>query len=467
MSEKLTVLSRRTDRRFGTHRKHERFFAPQAWLDGNVASNVRVTVHNGRVAAVESATPRRNDDVPLPGLMLPGFANTHSHAFHRALRGRTHEAGTFWTWRERMYAVAGRIDPDQYYELAKATYCEMALAGITAVGEFHYLHHGPDGRPYSDPNLMGHALRTAAREAGIRITLLDTCYLTGGIGVPLEGPARRFGDGSVSSWADRVSHLAPDESTRIGAAIHSVRAVPRDALPSVVEAAAGRPLHVHLSEQPAENDACLGHFGLTPTRLLGDAGVWSRSATAVHATHLTEDDIKTLGSSGTTISMCCTTERDLADGVGPAVRLAAAGSPLCVGSDAHMAIDLWEEARAIELDERLVSGRRGNLAVPDLARALTEDGAAAIGWDAGRIAEGALGDLVTVSLDSPRTAGARHGDALAHVVFAATAADVTTVVVGGDTVVRDGRHLSVPDVGLELERAIGAALGRAAHAARR
>jgi formiminoglutamate deiminase len=288
-------------------------------------------------------------------------------------------------------------------------------------------------------------------------------------GTPLEGVQRRFDDGSWEEWAGRVGLLEGTDRFRVGAAIHSVRAVPRTALAPVAELAADRdlPLHVHLSEQPAENDACLGHFGLTPTALLAEAGVWSPRATAVHATHLTDDDIKTLGGSGTSISMCCTTERDLADGVGPAVRLAAAGSPLCVGSDAHMAIDLWEEARAIELDERLVSGRRGNLQVPDLARALTEDGAASIGWDAGRIAEGALADLVTVRLDTPRTAGARLGDALAHVIFAATAADVTTVVVGGTLVVEDGRHVSVPEVGRDLELAIGAALGRTDGAAPR
>lgn len=448
------------------------FHAELAWLGGDTAEpDVLIEVTDGRIVAVTAGVPAPPDAHRLAGLTLPGLANTHSHVFHRAIRGHSQTGvGDFWAWRDLMYGVAGRIDPDRLYALARATYAEMALSGITSVGEFFYLHHDPDGREYDDPNELGHAVVRAANDAGLRITLLDTCYLQGDVtGRPLEGVQRRFDDGTWERWAERVDRLAATDRFQVGAAIHSVRAVPVEALAPVAQFAAGRdlPLHVHLSEQPAENDACLGRFGLTPTRLLGDAGVWSRSATAVHATHLTEDDIKTLGSSGTTISMCCTTERDLADGVGPAVRLAAAGSPLCVGSDAHMAIDLWEEARAIELDERLVSGRRGNLAVPDLARALTEDGAAAIGWDAGRIAEGALGDLVTVSLDSPRTAGARHGDALAHVVFAATAADVTTVVVGGDTVVRDGRHLSVPDVGLELERAIGAALGRAAHAARR
>ena len=231
--------------------------------------------------------------------MLPGFANAHSHAFHRALRGRTHEhGGTFWTWRERMYAVAARLDPDSYLALARAAYAEMALAGVTAVGEFHYLHHGPDGRPYADPNAMGHALAQAAADAGIRLTLLDTCYLTADVdGRPVEGVQRRFSDGTADAWAERVAALRDGPGLRIGVAAHSVRAVPRAALPVVAEAAGGRPLHVHLSEQPAENAACLAAHGLTPTGLLAAEGLLGPATTAVHATHLTGADIALLGSS--------------------------------------------------------------------------------------------------------------------------------------------------------------------------
>jgi formiminoglutamate deiminase len=447
------------------------FHAELAWLGGERAEpDVLIEVVDGRIAAVTPGAPPAPGARRLDGLTLPGLVNTHSHVFHRAIRGHSQSGvGDFWAWRDLMYDVAGRLDPDRLYALARATYAEMALSGITSVGEFFYLHHDPDGRTYADPNELGRAVVRAANEAGLRITLLDTCYLQGDVtGKALEGVQRRFDDGSWERWAERVDQLVDTDKCRVGAAIHSVRAVPRSALAPVAEYAAGRdlPLHVHLSEQPAENDACSAHYGLTPTALLDDAGVWSPRATAVHATHLTEADIAVLGGSGTTISMCCTTERDLADGVGPAVRLAAAGSPLCVGSDAHMAIDLWEEARAIELDERLVSGRRGNLRVPALADALTSAGAASIGWDAGRIAVGGLADLVTVRLDSPRTAGARLGDALAHVIFAATASDVTTVVVGGTTVVDEGTHRTVPDVGQDLERSISAALGHPVGAAR-
>jgi formiminoglutamate deiminase len=423
------------------------FYAERAWLGDGITSGVRITVHSGRITAVEPAA-RQPGDVPLPGLVLPGFANTHSHAFHRALRGRTHESGTFWTWRERMYAVAGRLDPDSYFALARATYAEMALAGVSTVGEFHYLHHAPDGRPYADPNVMGQALRAAAQEAGIRLTLLDACYLNGGIGQPLSGVARRFGDGSVAAWADRLAALAPDEHSVSGAAIHSVRAVPRDALPEVVEAAVGRPLHVHLSEQQAENEQCLAAYGVTPAQLLADAGALGGNTTAVHATHVTEADIVLLGASGSSVSVCPTTERDLADGIGPSRRLYDAGVRITLGTDQHAVIDMFEEARALEMHERLATGRRGRFTPAQLVAALT--GHHALGWpDAGRIAPGLRADLVAVRLDTVRTAGVDPAQA----VFAASAADVDTVLVDGRMIVSGGRHV-LGDIGEMLRSAI-------------
>lgn len=443
------------------------FHCELAWLGGDTTTaDVLVETSGDRITAVTPGVPAPVGARRLPGLTLPGLANTHSHVFHRAIRGHTQSGvADFWRWRDLMYAVAGRLDPDLLYALARATYAEMALSGITSVGEFHYVHHDRGGARYADPNAMGEAVIRAANDAGIRITMLDTCYLQADVhGAALSGVQQRFDDGSWQAWAERVDALADtlvdSEMSRGGAAIHSVRAVPRAAMAPVAEYARGRqlPLHVHLSEQPAENEACLGAFGVTPTQLLDAEKVLGPSTTAVHATHLTDTDIELLGRSGTSISMCCTTERDLADGVGPAVRLAAAGSPLAVGSDAHMMIDLWEEARAIELDERLVSGRRGHLSVRALARALTVDGATSIGWDAGRLEPGALADTVTVRLDTPRTAGARSGDPLAHVLFAATGADVSTVVVGGRVVVDDGRHVTVPDTGQVLEQAIAAVL---------
>jgi formiminoglutamate deiminase len=438
------------------------YLAQHAWLGGDRAvSDVLLEVEGDRITAVRPGAEAPARAERLAGLTLPGLANGHSHAFHRALRGRTHRSGgTFWTWREDMYAVAAVLTPDSYRQLARAAFAEMALAGITTVGEFHYLHHRPGGTPYADPNAMGEAVVAAADDAGVRITLLDTCYLTGGFGRPLEGPQLRFGDGDAEAWATRADALRGGSLVRIGAAVHSVRAVPTGQLPTVAGWAAGReaPLHLHLSEQRAENDDCRAAHGRTPTQLLDDAGLLGPRTTAVHATHLTDADVALLGGSRTSVCLCPTTERDLADGIGPARALADAGAALCVGSDSNAVVDLLEEARGVELDERLATQRRGHWPAAELLRAATADGAAALGWpEAGRLEPGALADWVTVGLDSVRLAGARPETLLESVLFAATAADVRDVVVGGRRVVRDGRHTTI-DVPRELDRTIAAVL---------
>jgi formiminoglutamate deiminase len=431
------------------------FWCEHAWLDGGPVAGVRVVVDDGRITAVERA-PAAAGDRRLPGLVLPGFADAHSHAFHRALRGRTHDrGGTFWTWRERMYAVAARLDPDSYLALARATYAELALAGVTCVGEFHYLHHAPGGVAYDDPNAMSEALVQAAADAGLRLTLLDAVYLAGGLAgtghLPLDAVQRRFSDGDTDRWAARAAALPQRPGLRTGAAVHSVRAVPAEHLARVAQAAAGRPLHVHLSEQPAENEACTAFYGRTPTAVLADSGLLGPGTTAVHATHLTGADVTALGSAGTAVCACPSTEADLADGVGPFRRLRDAGSPLCLGSDQHAAADLLGEARLLEAHERLAAGARGRFRPAELVEALTSAGHAALGWtDAGRIAPGCRADLVAVATDTPRTAGSAPG----QVVMTATAADVRTVVVDGRVVVDDGRHV-LGDVGRLLAEAIG------------
>lgn len=433
------------------------FWCERAWLSGEVADSVRVVAGpDGTVVSAAAGVGPEPDDTRLPGIVLPGLANVHSHAFHRALRGRTHTGrGTFWTWREQMYGAADRLDPDSYQRLATAVYAEMALAGVTSVGEFHYVHHGPGGVPYDEPNAMGEALRAAARAAGIRLTLLDACYLSGGPGEPLSTVQRRFADGDADRWAARLAALRPDAGTRIGAAIHSVRAVPPDQIPTIVTAARALPLHVHVSEQPAENAACAAAYGTTPTRLLHDRGALGPLTTAVHAIHLTDDDVSVLGATRTAVCRCPTTERDLADGIGPARPLGDAGSPLTLGTDQHALVDLFEEARALEMHERLGSLERVRFTPAELLTALTAAGQAALGWpEAGRIAVGAPCDLVAVRLDTPRTAGADP----AQVVLAATGADVDTVVVAGRTVVSGQEHV-LGDVGRLLAAAISAVIG--------
>jgi formiminoglutamate deiminase len=428
-----------------------RLWCELAWLGGEaVERGVLVEIEGDRIERVSAGAEPSGDAERLPGLTLPGLANAHSHAFQRALRGRTQGGtGSFWTWREQMYSLAASLDPDSYLPLARATFGEMALAGITLVGEFHYLHHGP----YEDPNAMGKAVLQAAADAGLRITLLDACYLHGGFGQPPDEVQQRFSDGSAEAWAERVSELSGGERTRIGAAIHSVRAVDPDS--ARVVAAFDGPLHAHVSEQPAENEDCLAAYGKTPTELLADAGAVSERFTAVHATHVSDADIALLGEARATCCLCPTTERDLADGIGPARRLREAGASLALGSDSHAVIDLFEEARAVELDERLATGVRGNHSVVDLARAATAGGYRSLGWaGGGRLAEGGVADLVTVSLSGVRLSGTSPDDALASVVFAASPCDVTHVMVGGRFIVRDGAHVDL-DVPRELAAAVG------------
>jgi formiminoglutamate deiminase len=420
------------------------YWAAHAWLPTGLAADVRIEVADRVIVAVAAGSAAHAGDTRLPGVVFPGFANAHSHAFHRALRGRTHDGrGSFWTWREAMYALAGRLTPDSYYQLALATYAEMALAGVSVVGEFHYLHHGPGGTPYTDPNAMATALREAARDAGVRLTLLDTCYLDGGIGRPLDGVQLRFGDPAADAWAERVTRLAADtaadENTQVGAAIHSVRAVPPAALGTVAAWAEHRdaPLHVHLSEQPAENQATLTAYGRTPTRLLADHGALTSRTTAVHANHLAPGDIALLGAAGTTVCACPSTEQDLADGLAPTGPLSAAGSPLCVGSDQHAVTDLLLEARLLEHHERLRTGERGTFTPADLVTALTQAGHASLGWPGnGRLAPAAAADLVAVRTDTVRTAGTDP----TQLVLTSTSADIDTVITGGRMVVRDGTH---------------------------
>ncbi|MFL1377983.1 formimidoylglutamate deiminase [Nocardiopsis protaetiae] len=440
-----------------------RLWCEWAWTgsaDGTPEPGVLLEVADGRFTAVTPRTAAPADAEVLPGVTLPGLADAHSHAFHRALRGRTHaDGGSFWTWREVMYRVADRLDPDTYLRLARAVYAEMALAGVTCVGEFHYLHHAPGGVRYTDPNEMGRALVAAAADAGVRLTLLDVCYLAGGLEPdgsyrPLAGPQLRFGDGDAAGWAERVRAFGPlPGHALLGTAAHSVRAVPLEALPEVAAAAAGvgGPLHAHLSEQPAENAACLAAHGRTPTAVLGDAGLLGERTSLVHATHLTDGDVAAVRETRSVVCLCPTTERDLADGLPRTGDLDP--RRLSLGSDQHARIDMFEEARAVELHERLRTHRRGTLGSGDLLRAATAHHS--LGWDdAGTLTAGARADLVNVPLDGVRLAGADPARGVDAVLFAADACDVRNVMADGRWTVRGGAHTRMPDLAHDLDTVI-------------
>jgi formiminoglutamate deiminase len=401
--------------------------ADQAWL-GHVADNVLVEVANGTITAVTEGVAAPADSVRLEGWTIPGLANVHSHAFQSLLRGTTESgAGDFWEWRQLMYRAAESFDPETYLKYGRHVFREMLDAGITAVGEFHYLHK------YG--NQMGEALLEAAALEGIRITLIDACYLRGGMdGRALDDVQQTFSDGDADRWAQRVDALKGSDGSRIAAAIHSVRAVDPRSMQTVAAWARERkaPLHVHLAEQPAEVEECLAAEGCTPAQLLERERILGRDLTAVHAIHLTDEDISLLGRRDVAICACTTTERDLGDRVGPIRGLVDAGSSLCLGSDSNAVIDLLEEARGVELDQRRATGRRILHQPEELFRAATVDGMRALGWNSGELKPGMLADFITIGQHAPILW--RRLD-VGYLVFSSSGRDVTNVVVGGKTVV--------------------------------
>jgi formiminoglutamate deiminase len=429
----------------------------RALLPTGIADDVVISMDEGHIVDIAVGKAAPLDSALHRGLTIPGFANAHSHAFHRALRGRTHRgAGDFWTWRDEMYRLAARLTPENYLALARATFAEMVMAGYTVVGEFHYVHHQPDGTPYAEPNAMGTALVSAAREAGIRLTLLDACYLRGGARKPLGADQLRFSDGTAAAWADRVGQLRETDTMRVGAAVHSVRAVDLPAISTVAKFAAdrGAVLHAHVSEQMEENAQSQAEYGRSPTEVLADAGALSDRFTAVHATRVRPADIELLARARCTCCFCPTTERDLADGTGPAKTLTNAGVALAVGSDQHAVIDPFAELRGVEMNERMQSLTRGNYSAETLLSFGSSNGYRSLGWsEANAIEVGALADLITISLGGVRLSGAADDALIDSVVFAATSADVTDVVVNGRIIVRDGDHLTL-DVGAELRSSI-------------
>lgn len=401
--------------------------ADQAWI-GHRAENVLIEVENGLINKVTEGAKAPSGAATLRGWTIPGLANVHSHAFQQVLRGAAETGGgDFWEWREQMYRAAEGWTAGSYLQHCRGVFREMLQAGITVVGEFHYLH--------GLGNELGEAVAFAAAQEGIRLTLIDTCYLQGGVdGRPLHGAQTSFSDGDVDAWVARMDALSVGEDVRVGAAIHSVRAVDVPSMRKVAAWARMRkaPLHIHLAEQAAEVDECIAAMGCTPTQLLEREGILGPDLTAVHAVHVDDDDIATLGRHRVSVVACTTSERDLGDRAGPLGRLAAAGSPICVGSDSNAVIDMLEEARGLELDQRRATGRRVHHQPVDLFRAATIGGTRALGWEAGELKAGMLADFVTI--DPPRDDAKKNLD-LGYLMFSRSAHDVNNVVVGGTTVV--------------------------------
>jgi formimidoylglutamate deiminase len=426
--------------------------AELTWTGTGFEPGVRLQVDAaGRLAAVTrgqaapSAAGREEPVTRLPRrALLPGFVNAHSHAFQRGLRGRGETfpagAGDFWSWREEMYGLVSRLTEERLYELCLAAFREMRAAGVTAVGEFHYLHHrDADGLDFAFDDVV----LAAAAAAPIRVVLLEVFYATGGIGEPLVGAQRRFATPSPAAYwrqVDRLAgRLAADGSQTLGAVAHSIRAAtPAQIAELHTEARRrGMPFHMHVEEQRREIAACRSAYGASPMALLLDALEISDAFTAVHCTHTAPDDLERFTAAGGNVCVCPLTEANLGDGIPPLAAVTAARHRLCLGSDSNARISMLEEARWLEYAQRLAGEGRGvlrdetgNLG-PVLLAAATAHGARALGLDAGEIAAGRWADLVAVDLDHPSRAGAEADTLLDALLLGAADGAVAASCVGG------------------------------------
>ena len=418
---------------------------------------------DGNVAAY--ATPKsapQADVVRLAGKALfPGLANAHSHAFQRLFRaraegrtelGKAAGADTFWTWREQMYRAAAFVSPEAMYDVARAVYLEMLASGITAVGEFHYLHNAPDGMPYADPNELAFTLIRAAQSVGIRIVLLRSAYLRAGFKLPPHPGQRRFyetEDAYLRNLDALLSVAANQPQVSIGAAPHSIRAVPLDTLKRIHATACvhSLPVHIHLSEQIAENEACIAEYGLTPLTLLAENDLL-RHTTLIHAIHMTESEFEQTGRAGTHICSCPTTERNLGDGIFPADRAARLGIPVCHGTDSQAQIDILEDARQTEYHLRLLHTERGILdgihgeVGSYLLHCATAWGYSALGLNGGLLQPDLAqpADFFTADLSDLALLGADKQSLATQAAFALGRTAIRDVAVAGKLVLVDGHH---------------------------
>ena len=449
--------------------------AKQAWLpdyiyaEGRFQSNLALVCDDaGKVVRLAKGQEIENALRLRNRALLPGLINAHSHAFQRVIRGRTeyrsgNTTDSFWTWREQMYAAANRLEPDDVYAASRMAFMEMALTGITAVGEFHYLHHSPDGSAYSDPNLLEQEVIRAARDVGIRIALLRVAYARAGYQTEVNPLQIRFIEDSPDIYLNHLEQLlgnvkATDGMAWIGVAPHSVRAVPLDYLKAIVGFAndLAIPVHMHVAEQPAEVSACIEEYGRSPVALLDSEGLLSERFTAVHAIHVTPKAIDAIARTRASVCACPTTERNLGDGVVPVDRYFRSGVPVSLGTDSQVQIDLLEDARELEYHLRLQRTERNVLSFDDqndrtsLARNLfdcaTVNGATSIGFKGGEIEPGLSADFFTVDLDDPSIAGASLDNLLSNVVFSLSRTALRDVVVGGKPIVQDGRHIAQEEI---------------------
>ncbi len=442
-------------------------------VDGEVRSGVAIGIAGDGTIASVGAPPAGASVTRLERrLLLPGFVNGHSHAFQRAIRGRSEyrvpgrTSDDFWTWREQMYAAAMRLSPDDVEAVSRMAFVEMALAGITTVGEFHYLHHPPDGTRYADPDELALRIGAAAESAGVRLVLLRVGYARAGFGRAPDPRQALFIDRSPDETIASVERLRA-RGMRVGLAPHSVRAQPIEWIRALGGHAQkhGLPLHMHMSEQPREVQESLAEHGARPVEVIAREGLIDERFTGVHGVHLTDDEVKLLGDARATICACPTTERNLGDGIVRARELLASGTRICFGTDSQIEIAPLQDARALEYHLRLQKLERALLGSPEgdaapdriAARLLgcaSASGARALGVEAGAIAPGLLADFVGVDLDDPSICGASRDTLLPTVVFSLERTALRDVWVGGRRVVQDGRHAALEGAVRDFRRSM-------------
>lgn len=430
------------------------FHAERALLPSGWARNVRFEV--GASGLLEQVLPDAGSEGAerLHGPVLPGMPNLHSHAFQRAMAGLAEVAGnpndSFWTWRELMYRLVGRLSPEQMEVIARQLYVEMLKAGYTAVAEFHYVHHDPAGRAYANPAELALCISRAARDSGIGLTLLPVLYSHAGFGgLPPNEGQRRFIHSADSYLAlqQRLREALPADQ-ELGLCFHSLRAVTPDQLATVLAAEDGaRPIHIHIAEQQKEVDDCLAWSGRRPLQWLYEHAPVDPRWCLVHATHAEADEVQAMARSGAVAGLCLTTEANLGDGIFPAVDFLARGGRLGIGSDSHVSVSVVEELRWLEYGQRLRDQRRNRLYRPEqpqvgrtLFDAALAGGAQALGQPVGALAVGSRADWIVLDGTDPYLATA-EGDALLNRwLFAGGDRQVRDVMVGGRWVVRNGHH---------------------------
>lgn len=424
---------------------------------------------SGRITRFSSAPSDLAQSQRLSGrALLPGLVNGHSHAFQRALRGRTEhrtsaEHDSFWTWRESMYLAANGLSPEGLYHASRMAFLEMLLSGITTVGEFHYVHGAPFA-PFENPNELALQVIRAARDTGLRIALLRTAYARSGWRKPVHPGQASFLTPLVEDFITdtealraAIRDLRDAEHVWVGVAPHSLRAVPLDYVREAVAYARAQqmPVHMHVAEQPADVEACVAEYGARPVELLDENGLLDSRFTAVHAIHVTQEEIAALARAGAIVCACPTTERNLGDGTLPADRYLSAGVRISLGSDSNVQINLLEDARELEYHLRMLKLERAVLAAKQLFSCATEAGARSLGAPGGSLEVGRPADFFSVALDDPSLAGANPESLLSNIVFSAERTAVRDVAVGGKFVVRDGRHASQVEIIEDFKRVQG------------